>query len=173
MAQANNSVPDQKIREQVRPKILGIGEIKSTVEERPKESSYSVIAHLGSTLPENYKNLIFSKWMRSLKYGNDYFKLAEAESYFKHYQKYIEFILNSPGAVVRLAVLTEEPDVVFGFSVSRGHILDYVHVHKDVRKKGIATSLLNFEFNFITHLTGIGMTIWGSKYPKVQFDPFA
>lgn len=143
------------------------------MEKRKEESSYSVVAHLGTELPEAYRNMVFSKWMRSLRYGNDFYKLSEPDSYFRHYQKYIEFILKSPGAVVRLAVLTEDADVVFGFSVSRGHILDYVHVHKDVRKKGIGRSLVNFDFEYITHVTKIGLSIWHDKFPSVQFDPFA
>lgn len=116
--------------------------------------------------------MVYSKWLRSLKYGNDYFKLIYPTAYFRVYQKYIEAMLLRPGCVVRLAVLTEDPDVVLGFSISRAHILDYVHCHKDARRLGIATALCNFEITMITHLTKTGMIIWNKKLPKAVFNPF-
>lgn len=151
---------------------MGGASAQSKLEKREKEDSYSVIAYLGREVPEAYLSYVYAKWLRGLRHGNDYFKLTEPSSYFLYYQKYIKMLMERPGTVVRLAVLTEDPDVVFGFSVSRGNILDYVHVHQDVRKRGIGKALANFEFEYITHLTRVGMTIWGAKFPAVLFDPF-
>ncbi len=173
MAQTDNKVPNPEVRAQARDKVLGAAPVEPPLEKRKEESSYSVIAYLGQSLPKNYEGLVFAKWLRTLRQGNSFFKLAEPASYYAHYQLYISKILNSPGAIVRLAVLTEDPDVVFGFSVSRGEILDYVYVHKDARRKHVGKSLVNFDFKFVTHLTTVGMTIWAAKYPEVQFDPFA
>lgn len=117
--------------------------------------------------------MVLSKWMRSLKYGNDYFKLVDNDAYFENYNVFIKHILNKKGVIVRLAVLTEDRDVVLGWSVFEGPILHFVHVHKDMRKQGIGTSLVPRGMKVITHLTKIGLSIWASKYQDVIFNPFA
>lgn len=135
-------------------------------------SSYSVISYPGTSLPDTYQNLIFSKWLRSLRYGNDYYKLIDQDAYFIAYHAYISKLLAQPDAIVRLAVLTDDPDVVLGFSVTRGTTLDYVHVHKDFRKQGIGTTLVPKDIHSITHLTKIGMAIWNAKLAHAKFNPF-
>jgi GNAT superfamily N-acetyltransferase len=72
---------------------------------------------------------------------------------------------------VRLAVLSDDRDVVLGFSVSREDILDYVHVHKDMRKQGVATSLIPKDIKIITHLTKTALLVW-PKYENITFNPF-
>jgi GNAT superfamily N-acetyltransferase len=117
--------------------------------------------------------LIFSKWLRSLRYGNDYFRLIKAQAYYTAYHRYIQAVLNAEATQVRLAALTDDPDVVLGFSVSRGPILDYVHVHKDQRLQGIGKALVPKDITTITCLTRTALAIWGTKYPKLEFNPFA
>lgn len=131
-----------------------------------------MIPYLGSELPETYRNMILAKWLRTLRFGNDFFKLIESDAYFESYQKYIKLILARPQCIVRLAVLTDAPDVCLGFSVSEPGTLCYVWVHKDNRKVGVATALTQFPFRYITHLTNTAMSIWSKKLPNVQFDPF-
>ena len=135
-------------------------------------STYSVIAYRGFELPKEYENLIYAKWLRSFRFGNDYMKLAEPSSYYAAYHRYIENILKTADCTVRLAVLTEDKDVVLGFSVARGATLDYVHVQKEQRRMGIGTSLVPDGIATISHLTKTGLTIWGSKYGHWRFDPF-
>jgi GNAT superfamily N-acetyltransferase len=136
-------------------------------------TTYSIISYSASTLPIQYVNMIFSKWLRSLRYGNDYFKLINSDAYFLHYNEFVFRILKNPAAIIRLAVLTDTPDVVLGWSISRGPILDFIHVHKDQRKQGIGTALMPKGISTITHITRIGMSIWSSKYPELIFNPFA
>lgn len=137
-------------------------------------NAYRVVLYFAG-LPERYRALVFSKWLRSLRYGNDYFRLIEAPAYYKSYHAYIEGILSSPSAAVRLAVLADDPDVVLGFSVARGTgtVLDYVHVQKDMRRQGIGRMLVPPGVTTITHVTKTGLSIWGSKYPQWAFNPFA
>src|SRR5271166_5811041 len=112
------------------------------------KNTYTIKPYLGSSLaqlidvPESYKNLVLSKWLRSLRFGNDYFQIIDADVYFKTYSQYITLILNRPLTVVRLAVLTDDPDVVLGFSVSEKNKIHFVHVHKDHRRLGIGSDLL-------------------------------
>jgi GNAT superfamily N-acetyltransferase len=133
---------------------------------------YKVIAISAYQLPESYRPMIYSKWLRSLRYGNDYFKLIEAGSYFTHYHKYLEALLAKPYCVVRLAVLADDYDVVLGFSVTRNSVLDYVHVHKDYRRTGIGTLLVPSGISKISHITRQGMSFWNNRLKECKFDPF-
>lgn len=143
-----------------------------TPTKTPMQDSYSVIVYPAPELPGNYRALIFSKWLRSLRYGNDFFKLVDAEGYYDAYRRLIDSLLAKPDAEVRLAVISDDRDVVLGFSVSRPGILDYVHVHKDFRKQGIGRALAPKGIGTVTHLTRVGMSIWESKMPGVKFNPF-
>jgi GNAT superfamily N-acetyltransferase len=116
--------------------------------------------------------MVLSKWLRSLRYGNDYFRLIDAQAYFRVYHDYIEGILARSRTRMRLAVLTDDHDVVLGFAAHEGGILHYVHVHKDMRKQGIGRALLPDDIDTITHVTNIGLSIWGSKFPAWKLNPF-
>ncbi len=137
-----------------------------------EEASYKVIRYAYRDLPESYKPMIFSKWLRSLRYGNDYFKLINQEAYFKAYHVYLERLLSHPEAVVKMAVLADDYDVVLGFSVSRGQVLDYVHVQRDYRRKGIGSLLINSSMIVITHITRQGMSFWNNRLKDAILDPF-
>lgn len=144
-------------------------------------ASYKIAVYSGSALPEQYRALIFSKWLRSLRYGNDYFKLIDQDTYFAVYHAYLEQLLTRPDSTVRLAVLTDDPDVVLGWAVSEGNRLHYVYVNRENRRVGIARKLSG-RFDVITHLTKMGMSIWASHFnsdrskqsakPLVVFNPF-
>jgi hypothetical protein len=133
-----------------------------------RQASYTIL----NTPPKRYEAYIFSKWLRSLRYGNEYFKLVDQDVYFGVYHFYIKKILEKPETETRFAVLSDDHDVVLGFSVTRKNILDYIYVHKDHRKMKVATHLLPENIDTITHVTKIGLSIWGSKYTHWKFNPF-
>lgn len=139
--------------------------------------AYKVISCNGLELPPELVNLVRARWMRSLRYGNDYFRLTNPVSFYRSYQQFIDGLLAKHNTWVRFAVLADDHDVVLGFAVLRsgpaGEILDYVHVHKDQRRQGIARRLMPNGVHTITHLTRTGLSIWGGKCPQWQFDPFA
>lgn len=141
--------------------------------ENKLSSTYSILSYPAKDLPPQYLNMILSKWLRSLKYGNDYYRLIDSAAYFAHYNNFILHLLKKPDTIVRLAVLTDDHDVVLGWSVHRGDVLDFIHVHKDMRKQGIGSSLLPKDIKTITHITTPAMFIWSSKYPHFIFNPFA
>lgn len=136
-----------------------------------EKSSYQVIVFPGHALPEQYRNMVLSKWKRSLKYGNEYFKLCDADAFFKAYDRYIPLILSRPNSAVRIAVLSDARDVALGWSVVSGKTLHYVHVNHEQRNRGIAKSLVP-AFDTFTHLTKSGLRIWSSKFPSAVFNPF-
>lgn len=148
-------------------------------------SAYTVVQYSGKDLPASYRGLIYSKWLRSLRHGNDYFKLIDGKSYYESYSAYISMLLLKPECVVRLAVLADDRDVVLGFSVSRGTVLDYVHVLRirlkvptgfdvtDYRRHGIGTKLIPKGIDTFTHITKTWLIVWGNKFPQWRFNPFA
>ena len=135
--------------------------------------SYSIIRYAGRELPGAYHNLILSRWMRSFRYGNDYIRLIDSDSYFIAYGRYIRGILKTVNSIVRLAVLTDDTDVALGFSVIRNRTLDYVHVQKDYRHQGIGRMLVPEYIESFTHLTKTGIKLWSTKMPEAKFDPFS
>lgn len=139
------------------------------------EPSYSIISYPAAQLPSTYKPLLFSRWLRSLRFGNPLFKRIKSNDYYKNYHTFIEKMLAKPDALVRLAVLSDDHDVVLGFSVSREDVLDYVHVHTDYRKIRVATNLVPNGITTFTHLTLPAIDIWNSdpERKKWKFNPFA
>ncbi len=135
-------------------------------------STYSIITFSATALPKEYLGLVFSKWLKSLRYGNELYKLIEPQAYWPIYHKYLEKIMGAQDAIVRLAVLTDDKDVVLGFSVSRGIILDYVYVHRDHRALGIGSHLIPKDIKHFTHVTKMGILLWRQKYRSWTFNPF-
>lgn len=143
--------------------------------EVTQEPTYTILSMKATELPEAYRPVIFSKWLRSLRFGNELFKKVDSDEYYANYQKYLENLLAKPDSLVRLAVLTDDKDVVLGFSVSREDVLDYVHVHTDHRRQGIGKAVIPKHFTTFTHLTFTATDIWrkNMKYRQLKFNPFA
>ncbi len=139
------------------------------------ESYYSIISFSSKELPEKYVAMVYSKWLRSLRFGNPLFKAIDSNVYYNQYHHYIEILLCKPSSVTRLAVLSDDHDVALGFSVSREDVLDFVHVHKDQRKQGIAKKLVPAKTTTFSHITLTAIDIWrkNSKYKHLKFNPFA
>jgi len=138
-------------------------------------SVYQIVRYHGSDPALTpYKNLIYTSFMKSLRFGNDWFKDIDSDSYFKTYHQVIDALLHRPYAQVSLALLTEDLDTCVGWSLSEDKTLHYVFVKGDIqaRRHGIAKDLIPKDFDTITHLTKIGRSIWKEKYPNVSFNPF-
>lgn len=137
--------------------------------------SYSVIVYPAKKLPRDYHPLLFSRWLRSLRFGNTLFKKISSNDYYKSYQAFIEKLLDKPDCVIRLAVLSDDHDVVLGFAVSREDVLDYIHVHTDYRRIGVGRSLFPQGITTFSHITATAIIIWqgNDKYKELKFNPFA
>jgi len=152
--------------------------------EAIKSDTYKIVTYKAVNLPPQYINLVLSKFLRSLRYGNEYFKLIDKNSYFSVYDAYFKVLMSRPEAIIKLAVLSDDEDVVLGWSLTEPNKLHYVYVNSTHRKLGIGKELTRESFNTITHLTTIGLSIWGNKYNNdpsrevpgktlVVFNPFA
>lgn len=151
------------------------GELESGPQnsETSNTASYKILSFLALELPKQYEGMIYSKFLRSLRYGNSYFKLIDQEPYFKCYDAYIKTILTRPAAVVRLAVLSDDEDVVLGWALIEPMKIHYIYVNKDNRRIGIATSLMPKAFDTFTHITNMVLPLWQKKFPEAKFNPFA
>jgi hypothetical protein len=152
------------------PETIHPETIESEGKVRP---TYSVVVFPSMELPLNYHPMIYSRWLRSLRFGNPLFKKVDSKEYYKNYHAYLESVLKKPDCKVRLAVLSDDDDVVLGFSVSRGEILDYVNVHTHHRMLGIGTALIPPDIKVFTHVTIAGLEIWQRKHKDWKFNPFA
>jgi len=135
--------------------------------------TYSIISFPSAKLPDQYKGLVFSCWLKTLRYGNIMFKMIDSRSYYENYHRYIENILKQSKSAIKLAVLTDDFDVALGFCAHRDNILDYVYVAKDFRKQNIGSKLVPKEIDRLTHLTRAGEKFATKCYVRWTFDPFA
>lgn len=135
-------------------------------------SAYRIIAFPAETLPEQYRAMVFKKFLFSLRYSNRFFRLIDKDSYFKHYEQYIKMLMTRPQAQVKLAVLDDDYDVVLGWALIEPDVLHYVYVNRENREIGIAKALLQNQFSEVTHLTNMGLKLWSTKLPHVIFNPF-
>lgn len=136
-------------------------------------ATYSVISFKGDELPENYVGLVYSRWLRSFRFGNPRMKKMDSKEYYMKHHKFVEGLLTKPDALIRLAVLSDDHDVVLGFSASREDVLDYVHVQVDHRRTGIAKKLVPKSITTMTHMTQLAHRIWQEKFKELKLNPFA
>lgn len=132
---------------------------------------YRVITYKAQELPPEFKNLIIAPFLNSLRYGNDLFKLIDKNSYYLHYGKYVECLLSRPSCDIQMAILAD--NTVLGWSIFDNRSVHYVWVKKEVRRQGIAKSLLPKDFDTISHITNTGINIWVNKFPNVGFNPWS
>lgn len=140
--------------------------------------AYKIIKFSGPELPEAYRPMLQSRFLRSLRRGNDYFGLIDRESYFTVYRAYFISLLSRPESMVRLAVISDDVDIVLGWSLMEPKKLHYVHVNSmktgdgDLRRQGIGRALVPEPFETFTHITKMGLLLWSSHFPEAKFDPF-
>jgi hypothetical protein len=135
--------------------------------------SYKILKYKAGELPEQYSAMIYSRFLRSLRKDNQYFKLIDRKAYFTIYRAYAQSLIARPQAVIKLAVLTDNVDIVLGFCLIEPNKLHYVHVNEECRQIGIGKSLLSESFDIFTHITNLGMLLWTSKHKTAIFNPFA
>lgn len=134
------------------------------------DASYKIVVHEPGEKAREAFSLIISSWIRTLRTGNDMFRLMEPEGYYSAMSMILPPLLARNS--IRLAVLTDTPDVVLGYAVYHGKTLDYWYVKKDLRGMGIGRSLLP-EFDTVSAITKTWLLIWAKEpYKAIKFNPF-
>lgn len=134
--------------------------------------SYTILEFKGPELPEQYINCVVKKFKNNLRYSNEYFRLIDKAAFNSAYERYIHNIINQHNCSIRLAVLSDDHDVVLGFAVLQPKTVHYVFVDKDQRRLGIGKNLIKESFDTFTHITKVGMLLWPAKFPQAKFNPF-
>lgn len=116
--------------------------------------------------------MLFAEFLRSLRWGNEYFRLIDSEPYFQVYHAYFSVLLNRPEALVKIAVLSDDDDVALGWCLVEIDKVHYVYVKKDYRKIGIARTLISEPFSRFSHVTKTVLSLWPAKFPDAKFNPF-
>lgn len=117
------------------------------------------------------KNFIYASWLRGLYYGDSWFSEVPKNVFMEQYHKVIDYILNNPATIVRVACLKEDPTVILGYAILKtdGGV-HWVFCKKSWRNIGIAKDLLGSNTKYATHLTKIGLNV--AKNKGIIFNPF-
>jgi len=123
---------------------------------------------------KQYEDYLFVTYLKSLRYGNEWFKAIDAKIYYQVHHQGFENLLKRPQALIKLAVLSDDPDIVISWALIEGKTLHYVHTKANIeaRRLGIAKSLIPNDIDTITHLTKIGLAIFKKYQKKIKFNPY-
>lgn len=115
-------------------------------------------------------NFVYSSWKRGLRFGNDFFRKIDADSFYEAYTLIINALITRADCKVTVACLKDDDDVVLGYSVVRGDILDFVFVKQSWRGFGIAKALCAGDIKVCSHITNVGDSI--RKKKGLIFNPY-
>lgn len=93
----------------------------------------------------------------------DFFSSIPQDVFMKEYHGYLEAKFSQTETEIKVACLVEDSDVILGFSVFHGSILDFVFVKPDWRRIGIATDLVPSRISGVSGFTRVGDVIRKKK----------
>lgn len=131
------------------------------------QAHYVITRHPAHDLPVEYIGMILSQWMRSYRFLNDYVRDCDSDHYFREYEKFIRAKLSEPNAMVRVATLSDDADVVLGWSLRCDSVLHYVYVRRDSKSLGIGRALVG-HFDTVTHMTKPARKLWKKYYKHAK-----
>lgn len=131
---------------------------------------YMIVEGLGDA-----RSLVYSTWLRSYEHSSPMTKQVPRAVFFTEHHKVIDRIM-ARDPIVKMAVMPDDPSVVFGWAVVEkgpAYTVHYVYVKPDFRKYGIAKALLADiprPFNY-SHWTYILRDL-EPKIPGSRFNPY-
>lgn len=112
-------------------------------------------------------HFIYSTWLKSLYFGNSWFRQIDKVIFFKKYARIIDDLIRC--STVEVACFTDQPDIIVGYIVYFGPTMHWVYVKKSWRMLGVANMLIPQKISTISHLTKLGKVIRKEEW---KFDPF-
>jgi GNAT superfamily N-acetyltransferase len=116
---------------------------------------------------------IYSTWLKGYYHGNEWFEKnhIDEESYHKIYHQVLEKILFKSNPTIKVAALSEDQDVVIGYSITsnNGTLLHWVWVRPVWRNLGIARRLIPSNVMEVSHLTKLARSL---KPKNWEYRPF-
>jgi hypothetical protein len=133
------------------------------------------------SLEPNDLRFIYATMLRGLYYGCHFYGAIEKSAFFSAYQEVLVKILSKTHLTPCIAVLTEDPECILGYSLverrvaseaaDRSDILHFIYVKNAWRKQGIAKRLLQgSKITTTTHITDLGNSIRNQR--GWAFNPF-
>ncbi len=119
--------------------------------------------------PAAHIAFVYSTWRNALFYAYDQ-PDESAPEFYRMANRKIKRILATPGCIVRIAGLADDPDHIAGYSVMNGTLLEWVYVKEAYRKQGIAKALCKGIKNIVYPYTQIGLAIAEKKDLKLLGD---
>lgn len=119
------------------------------------------------------RTFIISTWLKGLRFGSDVFREIDSDSYFKNYQTIIKSLLDLPTTTVKVACLSDDKDVILGYSVlsKDEKKIHFVFVKGSWRKIGVGRALVPTTVKLATHITKVGLSL--IRKNGIVFDPFS
>lgn len=121
------------------------------------------------TVRESDLAFIYATFLRGLYYGNSWYGTINKKDFFDNYPAVLDKIIRK--SLINIACLTEDEDVILGYSIAEPGILHWVGVKEAWRMQGIAKKLLaDFDIKAVTHTTKAGDAI--RKKKNWIYNPF-
>jgi len=105
--------------------------------------------------PKTDAPLIYSTWRNALWYGDK--NNVDSDEFYAQATREIKKILET--SQVRIACLSDDHDLIVGYSVMTGSNIEFVYVKLDYREKGIGALLVKGFTKISTPRTKIGWAI--------------
>lgn len=102
---------------------------------------------------------IYATWLRGQRFGNTYFEQIDQSVYYAKYADYIKMLLERPDVTVRIACLSDEPDVIIAYSVFSSTCVFWCHTKAAWRSKGIQKQMIPASIVCVNALTMPGNAI--------------
>lgn len=123
-------------------------------ETSPSESKVII----RSFIPESDAAFLYSSWRNSLWYDQDR-DPSQSQKFYTYVTREIKNIISKKECKIKIACLSDDPDLIIGYSVLTGTNLEWCYVKIEYRKKGIA-NLITKGFHTISQpMTRIGKSI--------------
>lgn len=122
---------------------------------------------LRDVIPEDI-NFIRATFLKGTYYGSEWTAAISKDVFFTQYAKVLDNLLLV--ANIKIACLSDAPDVILGYSIYHQNILHFVFVKKAWRLQGIANKLVPLGITTCTAITKPGNAIRRKK--GVDFNPF-
>lgn len=91
------------------------------------------------------KNFIYSTWCKNQLYSNAMYKGIPKDVFVRNYSNWVGSVFSLPGLYIKVACLSDEPEIIVGYSVHTDWCIYYCYVKPAWRKKGIAKQLVPCE----------------------------
>lgn len=122
------------------------------------------------------KAFILATALRGLYYGDSWFSQIPKDVFMREYHTILERAIGAPGVIIKLAVMADDPEVIFGYVIyhplEEGVSLDYIFVKSAFRGNGLARQLLPENIKSVSHVTKVGKALL-PKIAPAFFNPFA